>query len=116
DAVRLGRAVRNRLGIVTAGKSYLDVIEGLQRLGIDQAPAEALGIAVYKVAMVWPLEPVHLTEFAEGCEELLVVEEKRDVMEEQIAHLLYNLSADRRPRLTGKHDEMGAPLLSAVGE
>jgi len=116
DAIRLGRGGRNRLGIVTTGKSYLDVVEGLHRLGVDDSGAAELGIAVYKVGMVWPLEPVKLTAFAEGCDEILVVEEKRGVIEEQIAHLLYNLPADRRPLLVGKRDEAGAPLLSSVGE
>lgn len=116
DGVRHGRAGRNRLGIVSTGKSYLDVIEALQRLGIDQARAEELGVAVYKVAMVWPLEPVEITRFAEQCDELLVIEEKRPVIEDQLAHILYHLPADRRPRLVGKHDEKGAPLLSSVGE
>jgi indolepyruvate ferredoxin oxidoreductase len=116
DQVRLGGQGLQKLGIVTTGKSYLDVIEGLRRLGVDQARAEALGIAVYKVAMVWPLEPVGLAAFAQSCEEILVVEEKRDVIESQIARILYNLPADGRPRLVGKLDEKGAPLLSTVGE
>lgn len=116
DGVRHGTAGRNRLGIVSTGKSYLDVIEALQRLGIDQARAGELGVAVYKVAMVWPLEPVEMTRFAEQCDELLVIEEKRPVIEEQLAHMLYHLPADRRPRLVGKRDEKGAPLLSSVGE
>lgn len=116
DGVRFGGSKRNRLGIVTTGKSYLDVIEGLQCLGIDQARAGALGIAVYKVAMVWPLEPVALSHFAKTCDELLVIEEKRDVIESQIAHLLFNLAASDRPRLIGKQDETGKPLVSSVGE
>jgi indolepyruvate ferredoxin oxidoreductase len=125
DGIRVGRAdQRNRLGIVTTGKSYLDVVEGLRRLGIDQMRAATLGIAVYKVAMVWPLEPVGLTEFAQTCDELLVVEEKRPVIEDQIARILYNFQPDpragaadvRRPLLVGKKDEGGASLLSAVGE
>lgn len=116
DGVRLGRPDHNRLGIVTTGKSYLDVIEGLGRLGIDDARARDLGIAVYKVAMVWPLEPTGLTAFAQSCEELLIVEEKRPVIEEQVAHILYNAPADRRPRLVGKRDEQGQPLQSGVGE
>jgi indolepyruvate ferredoxin oxidoreductase len=116
DGVRFGGGKRNRLGIVTTGKSYLDVVESLQCLGIDQACAEALGIAVYKVAMVWPLEPIALTDFAKACDELLVIEEKRDVIESQIAHILFNLPASDRPRLTGKRDEAGMPLVSSVGE
>ncbi|WP_150291470.1 indolepyruvate ferredoxin oxidoreductase family protein [Sphingobium estronivorans] len=110
-----GKASGNRLGIVTTGKATLDVIEALRQIGIHDR-LEELGIAVYKVAMSWPLEPKGLRAFAEGCEELLLVEEKRPVIEEQLAHILYNLPADRRPRLVGKTDESGAPLLPQVGE
>ncbi|ARS26706.1 indolepyruvate ferredoxin oxidoreductase family protein [Sphingomonas sp. KC8] len=116
DGVRLGKVGRNRLGIVSTGKSYLDVLEALRRLGIDQRRAEELGIAVYKCALVWPLEPQTITQFARQCDEVFVVEEKRPVIEEQLAHILYHLPADERPRLTGKRDETGATLLSAVGE
>jgi indolepyruvate ferredoxin oxidoreductase len=117
DGVRLGRGDQsNRLGIVTTGKSYLDVVEGLRRLGIDELRASDLGIAVYKVGMVWPLEPVKLTAFAQRCDTLLVVEEKRPVIEDQVARILYNLPSERRPRLIGKNDDQGAPLLSSVGE
>ena len=116
DGVRLGGGTHHRLGIVTTGKSYLDVIEALRRLGVDEHRAESLGIAVYKVAMVWPLEPVGITAFARCCDEILVIEEKRDVIEGQIAQLLYNLPEGHRPRLTGKRDESGLPLLSCVGE
>ncbi|MGH6782074.1 MAG: indolepyruvate ferredoxin oxidoreductase family protein, partial [Sphingomonadaceae bacterium] len=110
-----GKATGNRLGIVTTGKATLDVIEALRQIGIHDR-LEPLGIAVYKVGMSWPLEPQGLRAFAEGCDELLVVEEKRPVIEEQLAHILYNLPADRRPRLVGKTDETGAPLLAQVGE
>ncbi|SNS16109.1 indolepyruvate ferredoxin oxidoreductase [Sphingomonas laterariae] len=105
-----------RLGIATAGKSFLDVIEALGRLGIDEARAHDLGIAVFKIAMVYPLEPEGLTAFAGRCEELLVVEEKRPVLEDQIARLIVNLASGRRPRLTGKQDEQGRPLIASVGE
>ncbi|WOK36712.1 indolepyruvate ferredoxin oxidoreductase family protein [Sphingomonas sp. C3-2] len=116
DGIRVGKAGRKRLGIVSTGKSYLDVLEALRRLGIDQARAEALGIAVYKCALVWPLEPQNITAFARDCDELMVVEEKRPVIEEQLAHILYHLPEGERPVLTGKRDDMGAPLLSSVGE
>ena len=116
DQVRLGTSNRKRLGIVSTGKSYLDVMEALGRLGIGRADAEALGIGVYKVAMVWPLEPEGLRAFAGQCDELVVIEEKRGVIEEQIAYLLYNMPADQRPRLTGKRDEDGRPFISEVGE
>lgn len=116
DGIRVGKAGRKRLGIVSTGKSYLDVLEALRRLGIDQARAEELGIAVYKCALVWPLEPQNITAFARDCDELLVVEEKRPVIEEQLAHILYHLPEGERPVLTGKRDDTGAPLLSSVGE
>ena len=105
---------RRRLGIVTAGKAYLDVRQALDELGIDEPLAAELGLEIYKVALVWPLEPEGLRRFANGLEEILVVEEKRPLVEEQIASLLYNQSD--RPRLVGKRDERGAPLVPQVGE
>src|SRR5262249_31597348 len=68
---------RARLGIMAAGKSYLDVRQALDHLGIDAREAEAIGIRVYKVGMSWPLEPRGMRAFADGLEEILVVEEKR---------------------------------------
>jgi indolepyruvate ferredoxin oxidoreductase len=103
-----------RLGIVTTGKAYLDVRQALDELGISEARAAELGLSLYKVGMSWPLEPVRARDFAEGLEEVLVVEEKRPVIEEQLASLLYN--AERRPRLFGKRDSRGAPLVPSIGE
>ncbi len=108
------RGPRKRLGIVTTGKTYLDVRQAFCDLGITRERAADLGVSIYKVAMSWPLEPTGMLRFAEGLEELLVIEEKRPVIEEQIASLLYN--QERRPRLVGKRDENGAPLLAALGE
>ncbi len=105
---------RRRLGIVTTGKAYLDVRQALEDLGIDDARAEQLGLTLYKVAMTWPLEPEGARRFADGLDEILVVEEKRPLVEEQLAHLLYN--EPRRPRLLGKRDENGAPLIPSEGE
>lgn len=110
-----GRGAR-RLGIVTTGKATLDVLEALRLLGLDAAAAEAAGIAVYKLGMSWPIEPVGLRAFVEGCREVLVIEEKRGLIEEQLAHLLFNLPASDRPLLSGKRDPSGAPLVSQVGE
>ncbi|MFQ5534465.1 MAG: indolepyruvate ferredoxin oxidoreductase family protein [Sphingomonadales bacterium] len=119
-ANRLDRVVlpggKGGLGIVTAGKAYLDVRQALSDLGIDRARAEALGIGVYKLAMTWPVEPQGLRAFADGFKELLVIEEKRPVIEEQAASLLFNIDAAERPRLVGKADETGAPLLPSHGE
>ncbi len=105
---------RRRLGIVTAGKAYVDVRQALDELGIDPERAADRGLVVYKVGMTWPLEPVGARRFCEGLEDVLVVEEKRPLVEEQLARLLYN--AERRPRLLGKTDEAGAPLVPSVGE
>jgi indolepyruvate ferredoxin oxidoreductase len=117
-AHRLDRAVldapRRRLGIVTAGKATLDVRQALEELGVDEARAAELGLSVYKLAMTWPLEPEGALEFCRGLEHVIVVEEKRPVVEEQLARLLYN--ERERPRLTGKRDERGAPLVPAEGE
>jgi indolepyruvate ferredoxin oxidoreductase len=113
DRVALGGA-RRRLGIATAGKAYLDVRQALAQLGIDDACAEAIGLAVYKVALTWPLEPEGARAFAAGLDELLVVEEKRPLVEEQLARLLYD--EPRRPRLLGKRDAAGAPLVPSEGE
>ncbi len=105
-----------RLGIVTTGKSYLDVRQALDDLGIDEAGARRLGLALYKVGMSWPLEPEGIRRFAGGLDEILVVEEKRGLIESQIKELLYNVAASGRPRVIGKCDEEGRPLLRASGE
>ncbi len=96
-----------RLGILTAGKSYLDVRQALDELGIDDALAAQIGIRLYKVGMVWPLEPEGVRHFAEGLEEILVVEEKRQLLEYQLKEELYNWRDDVRPRIVGKFDEKG---------
>ncbi|HWK68117.1 MAG TPA: indolepyruvate ferredoxin oxidoreductase family protein [Rhizobiaceae bacterium] len=108
DQRRTGRTGA-RLGIVTSGKSYTDVVDALELLGIDDARAERLGISVYKVGLIWPLEPTGLKDFAAGCEELFFVEEKRPFLEDQAARLLFN--EPDRPRMTGKQDSSGNPLL-----
>ncbi|MFZ5781154.1 MAG: indolepyruvate ferredoxin oxidoreductase family protein [Pseudomonadota bacterium] len=115
DRLMLGRADA-RFGIVTVGKSYLDVRQALDELGIDDAEAERLGLAIYKVALVWPLETEGVTAFAQGKRELLVVEEKRPVIEQQLKDALFNAPADRRPMVVGKTDEHGRKLLKTDGE
>src|SRR5260221_14140515 len=94
-----------RFGIVTTGKSYLDVRQAVEDLGIDDALARQIGLRVYKVAMSWPLEREGVRHFAEGLEEILVVEEKRAVIENQLKEQLYNWREDVRPRVIGKFDE-----------
>lgn len=98
---------RPRLGIMAAGKAYLDVRQALEDLGIDDELAKAIGLRVYKVGMVWPLEPEGVRHFAEGLEEILVVEEKRQVLEYQLKEQLYNWNDNVRPRIVGKFDAKG---------
>jgi len=96
-----------RLGIITSGKSYLDVRQALDDLGIDEAQAAEIGIRLFKVAMPWPLEPEGVRNFADGLAEILVVEEKRQIVEYQLKEQLYNWRDDVRPRVVGKFDEKG---------
>ena len=98
---------RPRLGIITAGKSYLDVRQALDDLGIDERLAAEIGLRVMKCGMTWPLESDGTRHFAEGLEEILVVEEKRQHIEYQLKEELYNWSEAVRPRVIGKFDEKG---------
>ena len=107
---------KRRLGIVTHGKSYLDVRQALDDLGIDEALAAEIGLSVYKVGMTWPLEREGIRQFAEGLEEILVVEEKRALVENQLKEQLYNWRADVRPRVIGKFDQDGEWLLPSTNE
>ncbi|QGZ42459.1 indolepyruvate ferredoxin oxidoreductase [Pseudoduganella flava] len=103
-----------KLGIISAGKAYLDLIEALQRMGLTRDRLEELGIRLYKPGLTWPLEPSRLDVFADGLAEVLVVEEKGDVIEQQLKTHLYNRTV--RPQVLGKTDAQGQPLLSALGE
>jgi indolepyruvate ferredoxin oxidoreductase len=104
---------RARLGIVSTGKSYLDLRQALADLGIDQDLAGRLGVRVLKLGLVWPLERERMRAFADGLEQIIVVEEKRALIETQLKELLYG----RRdaPRIVGKEDEQGAPLFPSHG-
>ncbi|AMK21106.1 MULTISPECIES: indolepyruvate ferredoxin oxidoreductase family protein [unclassified Sphingobium] len=106
------RAPEPRLAIVSAGKSYGDVRQALALLEIDEARATALGISLFKVGCIWPLDAESIAAFARGHDTLLIVEEKRSFIEAQTASALVNDPA--APRLIGKADEAGAPLLSSV--
>jgi indolepyruvate ferredoxin oxidoreductase len=105
-----------RLGIMASGKGWLDLRQALNDLKIDEHEAARLGIALMKVGMSWPLESIGARRFAEGLSDLLIVEEKRPLIEEQLTRILYNMPADRRPLVVGKRDETGAPLLPTHGE
>ncbi|MFT4853646.1 MAG: indolepyruvate ferredoxin oxidoreductase [Candidatus Azotimanducaceae bacterium] len=105
-----------RLGIVSTGKSWLDVMQALDDLGIDDTLASAIGLRVLKVGMPWPLEPTAVRDFAKGLDEVIVVEEKRGLIEDQLTSQLYNWQTDIRPVVVGKHDDQGRWLLPATGE
>ncbi|MDQ9169058.1 indolepyruvate ferredoxin oxidoreductase family protein [Oxalobacteraceae bacterium R-40] len=96
-----------KVGIITAGKSYLDTRQALHDLGIDEQVARDIGIRLYKVGMTWPLEAQGVREFAQGLEEIIVVEEKRQILEYQLKEELYNWRDDVRPRVVGKFDDTG---------
>ncbi len=108
DRVVISGGGRPSLGIVSTGKSYMDTLQALEELGLDPTRTDALGISLYKVAMPWPLEPDGLRRFARGLDLMIVVEEKRGLMEEQARAILYGESG--APPIIGKRDEAGAPL------
>ena len=114
DRIMLGSS-RPRLGIVCQGQAYKDVIEAFAAMGISSQEASDLGVAIYKVGMPWPLETIGLRAFAAGLETLMVIEHKRPLIETQARAALYDLPAHARPRIVGKTDEQGSPLLSELG-
>ncbi|MFN7135942.1 MAG: indolepyruvate ferredoxin oxidoreductase family protein, partial [Thermomonas sp.] len=107
-----------RLGIVTTGKSYLDVLQALEYLGLDEAACRDVGIRVYKVGMTWPLEPIGIERFARGLQDIVVVEEKRAFIERQMKEQFFNWpdAWGARPSIVGKYDEAGEWILPSTGE
>ncbi|MGL4288280.1 MAG: indolepyruvate ferredoxin oxidoreductase family protein [Phreatobacter sp.] len=103
---------RRRLMILAVGKSRLDVEQALGLLGLDLPRLADLGIGLVAIGMPWPLDPDFIREVAAGAEEVLVIEEKRPLVEDQVARTLLTLEAGLRPRLAGKIDGQGKPLLS----
>lgn len=100
-----------RIGIVTMGKSWRDVRQALVDLGISEQQAADLGITILKVGMPYPADTETYAEFARGLEEVIVIEEKRDVLETGMLAACYDLPTDQRPRIVGRKDERGAKLL-----
>ncbi len=105
-----------RFGIVTTGKGHLDLMEALRLLGIDTDEARRIGIDVYKVGMVWPLEPQGALDFVQKKREVLVVEEKRGIIESQFKEYFYDYPGRKPERMVGKEDERGGRLVPWVGE
>ena len=102
------------LGLVAAGKTYYDLREALRELGLDEAALRHHGIRILKIGMMYPMEPSIVRHFARGLEEILVVEEKRSFIEMFLRDVLYNDAV--HPRIVGKRDEQGRPLVPANGE
>ncbi len=92
-----------KIGIITVGKSYLDVRQAWDDLGIDEVKANNLGLRLYKIGCPWPIEPRGLLEFARGLEMIIVVEEKRSLIEVQVREELYGTA--NQPIVIGKKDE-----------
>ncbi|MHC2256177.1 indolepyruvate ferredoxin oxidoreductase [Bradyrhizobium embrapense] len=103
-------------GIVTTGKAHLDLMEALRLIGLDEATCRRFGIDIYKVGMVWPLALHDAMEFVKGKREILVVEEKRGIIESQFKEYFYDYPGAKPERMVGKHDESGARLISWTGE
>jgi indolepyruvate ferredoxin oxidoreductase len=102
-----------KLGIITVGKSYLDVREALEDIGVDEPAAARLGIRLFKVGCPWPLDGGQLRDFARGLDTVIVVEEKRSLIEVQLREELYGSAI--QPAVVGKRDERGEWLFPAAG-
>lgn len=108
-------AARPRFGIVCTGQAYKDVLEAFGAMNISLEEAASLGVAVYKVGMPWPLEQTGIRAFAGGLETMMIIEHKRAMIEPQARAALYDMPDHARPKIIGKTDERGLPLLSELG-
>jgi indolepyruvate ferredoxin oxidoreductase len=104
------------LGIITAGKAHHDLMEVFRRLGLSHEALAAAGVRVIKLGLTFPIEVTRIQAFADGLTEILVIEEKAPIVEQQLRDLFYNAPADQRPVILGKLDAQGKPLLSRLGE
>jgi len=102
-----------KIGIITTGKSYLDVRQAFDELGIDELKCNALGVRLFKVGCAWPLSKSELKEFAQGLDLIIVVEEKRSLLEVQVREELYGTT--NQPLCIGKKDEQGNWLFPVKG-
>jgi indolepyruvate ferredoxin oxidoreductase len=105
-----------RYGIMASGKSYEDIRQALRELGITQEIAAKIGLRLYKIGMPWPLEPQGVREFAVGLEEIFIVEERREIVENQVKQELFNWRDDVRPRIVGKMDDHDKRFLTFAAE
>ncbi|MGE0289196.1 MAG: indolepyruvate ferredoxin oxidoreductase family protein [Bradyrhizobium sp.] len=105
-----------RYGIMASGKSYEDIRQALRELGITEEVAAKIGLRLYKIGMPWPLEPEGVRQFAVGLEEIFIVEERREIVENQVKQELFNWRDDVRPRIVGKMDEHDKRFLTFAAE
>jgi indolepyruvate ferredoxin oxidoreductase len=105
-----------RYGIMASGKSYEDIRQALRELGITEQVAAKIGLRLYKIGMPWPLEPQGVREFAVGLEEIFIIEERREIVENQVKQELFNWRDDVRPRIIGKMDDHDKPFLPFAQE
>jgi len=105
-----------RYGIMASGKSYEDIRQALRELGITEDVAAKIGLRLYKIGMPWPLDPEGVRQFAVGLEEIFIVEERREVVENQVKQELFNWRDDVRPRIVGKMDEHDKRFLTFSAE
>ena len=105
-----------RFGIVTTGKAHLDTLEALRLLGLDEQACRRLGIDIYKVGMVWPLARRDALGFVTGKDEVLVIEEKRGIIESQFKEYFYDWPGAKPRKMVGKYRAAGDPLLPWTGE
>ena len=103
-----------RIGLVAAGKTYLDVRQALTALGLTEADLERHGIRLLKLGVIYPVEPTVVAEFAAGLDEIIVIEDKRAFLEDAVKSVLYGRAG--APAVYGKRSRDGSPLFSAVGE
>ncbi|MGI9303053.1 MAG: indolepyruvate ferredoxin oxidoreductase family protein, partial [Gammaproteobacteria bacterium] len=106
---------RARFGVAAMGKTWRDVQQALTDLGIDEAMAASLGISILKVAMPFPVDEETYRNFARGLDEVLVIEDKREQIENGMRKACYFLNRDEQPRIVGRHDETGRLLVDPVG-
>ncbi|MGI6873303.1 indolepyruvate ferredoxin oxidoreductase family protein [Amycolatopsis sp. 3B14] len=104
----------DRIGIVTAGKSYLDLRQALRALGLDEDALARFGIRILKLGVIHPVEPGIITDFAQGLDEIVVVEEKRALIEPAVKEILYGRTG--APRVHGKTGPDGRVLFTELGE
>ena len=102
-----------KIGIISAGKSWLDTVHALSLLGIDKEEAEKYKLTTLKLGMVWPIDDSFVKEWANGLEKILIIEEKRGLIEGQVKEALYGTA--NSPQIIGKYDDNGALLLPSNG-